>query len=232
MSHSRMAAPAVLLAGLMAAGAALADEHEPAAPDFSPAVAAEARHIVENAASVAHKMTSDERVADLLEEAKGVFIVPNLLKGGLVVGGRGGEGVLLARNDGTWSNPAFFSLGALTLGAQAGGAEGPLAMLLMSDEAVRSFRRDDSFAIDASAGLSIYRYDLLARAEAGKGDVIVWSDQGGAFAGATVGASDISIDRDKNHAYYTKPVDLEAILEGEVENPHPKRLQEKLPGGA
>lgn len=232
MSHPRMAAPAVLLAGLMAAGPVLADKHEPPAVGFSAAVAAEARHLVENAASVAHKMASDERVADLLAEAKGVFIVPNLLKGGFVVGGRGGEGVLLVRNNETWSNPAFFSLGALTLGAQAGSAEGPLAMLLMSDEAVRSFWRDDSFALDASAGLSIYRYDLLARAETGKGDVIVWSDQGGAFAGATVGASGISIDQDKNHAYYTKPVDLQAILEGKVENPHPKRLQKKLPGGA
>lgn len=231
MSDLRMAAPAILLAGLIAAGPALAEKQEAAAADFSGATAAEARHIVENAASAVDKMASDDRLADLLERSKGVFIVPHLLKGGLVIGGRGGDGVLLTHNDGRWSNPAFFSLGAITLGPQAGGAEGPLAMLLMSDEAVRSFGQDDDFAIDASAGLSIYRYDVISRAEIGKGDVIVWSDQGGAFAGAAIGVSDISIDADKNHAYYRQPVDLQTILEGKVANPHRKWLQEKLPGG-
>jgi SH3 domain-containing YSC84-like protein 1 len=200
--------------------------------DHSPAAtAAEARKIVENATSIVQKMTSDDRLSSLLKQSKGVFILPNVLKGGLIVGGRGGEGVLLTREEGAWSNPAFFGLAAITVGAQAGGAVGPVVMLLKSEEAVRSFTQEDDFALDASAGLSVFGYDVADRTDTRAGDVIVWSDRGGAFAGATIGASDISIDDEKNHAYCRRPTSLASILAGEVENPHLKLLQEELPAG-
>ena len=236
MTHSRIAGPAILLAGLALAGPALTGGGKPAqsAPPagFSGATAHEARLIVEKAAGIVEKMTSDDRLSELLMQARGVFILPNVLKGGLIIGGRGGEGVFLTHESGRWSNPTFFDLGAVTLGAQAGGAVGPLVMLLMSEEAVDTFKEDQDFALNASAGLSVFGYDVATRARVDEGDVVVWSDQGGAFAGATFGASEISIDHDKNHAYYRTPVDLDAILAGEVDNPHLKLLQEKLPGGA
>ena len=46
----------------------------------------------------------------LMHQARAVLIVPRLFKGGFIVGGEGGTGVLLARGSGnTWSDPAFFA---------------------------------------------------------------------------------------------------------------------------
>src|SRR5947209_8073004 len=60
------------------------------------------------------------KAARRIRQARAVMIVPKLLKGGFIVGGEGGEGVLLARERGGWSDPAFYSIGAASLGLQAG----------------------------------------------------------------------------------------------------------------
>src|SRR3954471_19594893 len=48
--------------------------------------------------------------AKLLRQAKAVLIVPKLLKGGFIVGGEGGDGVLLVQHRDGWSDPAFMPL--------------------------------------------------------------------------------------------------------------------------
>ena len=55
-----------------------------------------------------------------LSEARALLIVPTLVKAGFVVGGSGGTGVLLARdmNTGEWSEPAFYTMGAGSVGLQ------------------------------------------------------------------------------------------------------------------
>src|SRR5664279_3186170 len=56
----------------------------------------------------------------LLRQAKAVLIVPKLWKGGFVVGGEGGNGVLMVHHKGGWSNPAFYAMGAASFGLQVG----------------------------------------------------------------------------------------------------------------
>ena len=57
----------------------------------------------------------------LMHHARAVLIVPRLFKGGFIVGGEGGNGVLLARGPGgSWSDPAFYGLGSASFGLQAG----------------------------------------------------------------------------------------------------------------
>ena len=64
----------------------------------------------------------DLQVPDwLLERAEGIAILPEVIKAGAIVGGRGGNGVLLVRHrDGGWSNPLFIGLGAGSFGWQFG----------------------------------------------------------------------------------------------------------------
>ena len=60
---------------------------------------------------------------ELLPRAKAVIVVPRLFKGGFIIGGEAGNGVLLARlADGSWSNPAFDELAAASIGLQIGGS--------------------------------------------------------------------------------------------------------------
>jgi lipid-binding SYLF domain-containing protein len=188
---------------------------------------AEARQEVTKAMQVVQKMKADPRLTETLQRAKGVFLVPRFGEGALVVGAQGGEGVLVARDGNDWSNPVFYDFGGLTLGAQAGGAGGSMALILMTDEAVNRFKSDREFSLNADAGVTFGMWSRRGQASAGKvKDVIVWSDTKGAFAGASVGISDIEWDDDANQAYYQKKdVTTQQILDGTVTNPHSNVLQ-------
>src|SRR5688500_13035572 len=64
----------------------------------------------------------DQRVPDsLLGSAEAVAVIPDVVKAGLVVGGRHGKGLLAVRGaDGVWSNPIYVSLTGGSVGLQAG----------------------------------------------------------------------------------------------------------------
>ncbi|MFO0930891.1 MAG: lipid-binding SYLF domain-containing protein, partial [Gemmataceae bacterium] len=57
----------------------------------------------------------------MLRDATGVAVFPDLVKAGLLVGGRFGRGVVLPRRaDGTWGDPVFVNLAGGGFGLQAG----------------------------------------------------------------------------------------------------------------
>ena len=58
----------------------------------------------------------------VLKRAKAVIIVPALVKVGFIIGGQGGDAVLLRRNGKVWSYPAFYSLGSPSLGLRPASA--------------------------------------------------------------------------------------------------------------
>lgn len=191
--------------------------------------AKEAQELVKEAVAVARKLDADPEIQELLRQAKGVFILPEFGKGALVVGGRGGEGVLLARHDGGWSDPAFYDLAGVSLGAQAGGSAGEMALVLMSDEAVEHFKDDTSFALNADADLTIVDYSAVAQGSVGRGDVVVWSDAEGVFAGAGFSVTGISWDEEENRAYYGPDVTAAKVLEGETKSKKGDVLRRELP---
>lgn len=190
----------------------------------------DAQQLVQEATKVVKKMKQDPNLGKYLQEAKGIYIVPEFGRGALVVGARGGAGVMLAHEDGSWSNPAFFDFGAISLGPQAGGSGGSVAFLLMTDDAVKNFRDGNVFSINAGAGLSIVNYSANAQASAGKGDIIFWSDTSGAYIGVTVSVSDIDWDSENNQAYYGKKVSAKEILANDVTRPEASQLKNALPG--
>lgn len=192
----------------------------------------EAQEDIDRATRVAERMTADPQLKTLVQQAKGIFILPHYGRAGLVVGAQGGEGVMLAHHlDGEWSAPVFFNVGGISLGAQAGAEGGPIAMLLMSDKAVDNFKRGNNFSLNAAAGLTIIHYSADAQANAGAGDVIVWSDTKGAFAGATVGVTDIRRDKDENRALYGRTMTTEDVLAGRLTTRLAKPLHDALSGG-
>jgi lipid-binding SYLF domain-containing protein len=219
---------ALALGGLASAGPVLA---QPASQ--SPAV--DARHngqqLVDDAARTVQKIKSDGHFEDVLRQSKGVFIMPNLVKGAFIVGGQGGQGVLLKhRSDGTWTDPAFLTVGSISLGAQAGGKAGPAAMILMTDKALNDFTQANKFSLNGSAGLTIINYSAQKHVPSAKGDIVLWSEQSGAFAGADVSGADLNQNTSEDHAYYGKQVDASQILQGQAANSQADKLKTELPG--
>jgi lipid-binding SYLF domain-containing protein len=83
--------------------------------------------------------------------------------------------------------------------------------------------------LNANAGLTVVNYSAHTQASAGKGDVIVWADTEGLFAGASIGVSGIIRDEDENRAYYDKSISVEQVLSGVAKNPDAQMLREALP---
>lgn len=187
---------------------------------------------MKEAARLISQMESEPRLKSLLEQAKGVLLVPNYARAGLGVGGSGGEGLLMVNDKGKWVGPAFYNLGGMSVGAQAGVEIGSVAMLLMSDKALKNFRQDNKFSLDADAGLTIANFTAKEGASSGRGDVVVWTDTKGAFAGATVGASDITFDNDENAAFYKPGVKAADILSGKVKSRQGAALVAAMPKGS
>ena len=57
---------------------------------------------------------------EVLDSAKCLIVVPNLIKGGFIFGGKHGRGVATCRTSNTWSAPAFVSVGGGSWGLQIG----------------------------------------------------------------------------------------------------------------
>ena len=117
----------------------------------------DAQKLVDNAVKVVQRMKKDPKLEKLMAKAKGIYIVPDFGRGALIVGGRGGAGVVLAQNNGRWSNPAFYDFGAISFGAQAGGSGGPVAFLLMSQQAIDAFKSGKSSPVSPALKPAVTR---------------------------------------------------------------------------
>lgn len=74
-----------------------------------------------------------------LKRARGIMIVPQLLKAGFVIGGEGGFGVLLSRDaQGRWSAPSFVSLAGASFGFQIGVESKEAMFIVMTDKGMNS----------------------------------------------------------------------------------------------
>jgi lipid-binding SYLF domain-containing protein len=182
---------------------------------------------------VNNQMSKDPQLMQKLKDSKGVFLVPDYGRGALVVGGQGGDGVLLLHQNGKWSNPVPFNLGAIDVGLQAGVSAGQVAMILMTDNAAKAFQDKNNFSINADAGLSIVKWSARGQASLGKGDIIYWANTKGLYGGATVSASDITWDDDETRGLYGgNNYSPSQILAGKVSTNDPlvRQLQNALPG--
>ena len=118
--------------------------------------ATDEQNLVDKARITVDDMKRDKEFGNaqaLLHRARGIMIVPALVKGGFFFGGEGGEGVLLARGQGGWSQPAFYTMASASFGLQIGLEQSELVLIILSDRALNAFM-NDQFKIGAQAGLA------------------------------------------------------------------------------
>ena len=167
---------------------------------------------------------------NMMDRARGMLIVPTLIKGGFIFGAEGGNGVLLARTNAGWSPPAFYTVGSASFGLQAGLEKAQIVMLIMSDRALKAVQ-DGDVKLGAGGGLTIAT--LSAGAEAAtaanlSGDIIIWTSATGLYGGLTLNGSVISARNEWNTAYYGRAIPVGDILAGGMRNPGSEPLRQKL----
>ena len=170
---------------------------------------------------------NNEIFMNALKNSKAVLLIPQMLKGGFVVGGSGGSGVLLARNDdGSWSYPTFYTLGALSVGLQIGAESSEVMMLIMTDKGKDSFL---SNSIKLGADATIAAGPLGSGVKAATADIFSYANSKGAFGGASVEGAAVKVKTGWNNAYYkssVSPVDI--IIRQEVMNSDADSLRTTL----
>jgi len=168
----------------------------------------------------------------LLERARAVMIFPQLVKGALFIGGEGGSGVLLARNpDGTWSYPAFYTLGSISFGLQIGGQTSEAVLIIMNDKALTALMDDQvKLGGDLSAAAGPVGAGIEASATTSLGeDIYTYSTNKGLFVGASLEGAVIARREDWNGQFYngvTAPDEI--VLQGKASNPVAEPLRQGL----
>ena len=155
----------------------------------------------------------------ILRDAKGLAII-KVVKVGLGLSGKGGEGVVVARTGQGWSGPSFVGTGGAGWGAQIGAQVTDFVFVLNSDAAVRAFSRDGNVTLgaDASAAAGPVGRDAQA-AVTPTSAIYTYSRSKGLFAGASLEGSVIATQKTANARYYGRSVRAGDILRGRISAP-------------
>jgi len=161
-----------------------------------------------------------------LNQAKGLIIIPSLLKAGFFIGGSGGSGVLIVKDDktGQWSQPAFYTLGAGSLGIQFGAEAAEIIMMVRTQKAVdKLFTSSFKLGGDTSIAVGPVGKGVKSNVVA---DILSFSRTKGAYAGVSLEGSVIKTKDKWNEAYYGKAVSpTDIFVKGSVSNPGSKALR-------
>ena len=215
-------APALLLAAALVAPPALAAKTEAV--------------IVENSLKVLTDMQAmpDLQVPDwLLQRAEGIAVLPDVIKAGAFVGGRGGSGVLLVRHpDGSWSNPLFIGLGAGSVGWQFGVQAADVVLVFTTRRSVEGITDGKiTLGADASAVAGpVGRTASAATSVTLDAEVYSYSRAKGLFAGVSLEGGVLFIRDRANERFYGRrnmaPSEIIAEQAPEAPAPAPSLVQE------
>ncbi len=188
------------------------------------------QQVVDGATSAVMQMRGNTGFArsGVLARAKAALIVPHAVRGALGIGLQGGRAVLVLNKGGHWSNPAFYSVGGISVGLQIGGETTTSVLLIMTDRALGPLLRQSNATGGAQATLTAAHYDANRIAQIGGADVVIWSTSDGAFAGANVDLTGFVQDSSANAAYYGAPMDATAIFQRAPANPGDAKLRRAL----
>ncbi len=156
---------------------------------------------------------------DLLREAHAIAVVPDVIKAGLVVGGRHGRGLIAVKTrDGTWSNPVFVSMTGGSVGFQAGVSSTDVILVFRTQRGVDSIVHGKfTLGADASAAAGPVGRSAQASTDAQlKAEIYSYSRARGLFAGAALDGTVIRIDNDADQAVYGEGVTARRIFDGGV----------------
>jgi lipid-binding SYLF domain-containing protein len=179
---------------------------------------------IESAATVLDEIQAapDQGIPEeVLGSAECVAVIPTLLKGGFVFGGRYGKGVASCRTPKGWSAPAFFTIGGGSFGLQIGAEAVDLVMLIMNKDGMKNLL-SSNFKLGADASAAAGPVGRHASANTDwkmRAQVLTYSRARGAFAGLELSGAVIKQDKDSTRDFYGRMVPFKTSLEGSIDAP-------------
>jgi lipid-binding SYLF domain-containing protein len=144
--------------------------------------------------------------SSIVQKAQGIAVFPSMLKGGFVVGGQFGRGVMSARDPktGAWSSPAFLTITGGSLGFQIGGQAVDLILVIQNRRGLEQLV-SNQFKIGADASVAAGPVGRDAGASTDiqmRAQILSYSRTRGLFAGVSLNGTTIQQDRDANDRFY------------------------------
>ncbi len=156
---------------------------------------------------------------EVFKGAKCVAVVPSMIKGAFIFGGKHGRGVSTCRlPDGKWSAPAFFTITGGSWGAQFGVEDVQLVMMVMNDDGMRHLL-ENKFQMGATASAAagpVGRHASAGTDWKASSEILSYSRSHGLFAGIDLSGSWIERDKDSTEAMYGKDYTTSELLTGKV----------------
>jgi lipid-binding SYLF domain-containing protein len=190
---------------------------------------AEQQLLVDKADLTFRSFMSDHNMSWLhenLDQAKGLLIIPSVLKGGFILGGSGGSGVLVVKDakTGKWTEPGFYTLGSVTFGLQIGGEAAEVIMMVRSQKGIDKLLTT-SFKLGGDTSVAVGPVGGGAKTTI-TADILSFARSKGAYAGANFEGAVIKTRDGWNQTYYGKaatPVDI--FVKQAVSNPGSEELR-------
>jgi lipid-binding SYLF domain-containing protein len=203
--------------------------------------AQDARQLVEKAKLTVAEFQAEpnmDGLRELAKKAKGMLILPQMIRAAFIVGGSGGSGVLVVRGEPAtqWRGPTFHTVGGASFGFQAGTDAAEVIILAMTERGVTKLL-SPQVKLGADVGVAAGPVGGgAAAATAGlSADLISYSLAKGLYGGFSVDGSVVGVRTSLNQAYYGTPVNpADVLIKGTAKNPHAGPLLEavaKLGGG-
>ena len=198
--------------------------------------ATDAQQLVEQARMTFEAFNADADMGpsmrSIVQRAKAVLIYPQVLRLAFVFGASGGSGTLLAYDQAKniWSGPAFYTIGQISFGLQAGGQAAEVVLVALTDRGLSALL-STSAKLGADVGVALGPIGVGAEAASANlsVDIVSYSRAKGLYAGVSVNGAVVATRGALNEAYYGKEVTPTAILiEREATNPHAAPLIEAV----
>jgi len=153
---------------------------------------------------------------ELMSRAKGIAVIPHVVKGAMGIGGRYGKGLMAQRDatSGKWMPPSFIEIGGGSAGFQIGVEATDLVLVFTEDKGIKSLL-DGKVTLGADA--TVAAGPIGRKASAGTdikltSAIYSYSRSKGLFAGVSLDGAAVTIDEDANKVAYGKAVSGQDIF--------------------
>ncbi len=195
----------------------------------------EAQQLVDRATLTAEQVMDPVRGKPAQRElrlSRGVLICPSVFKMGFLFAGAGGGCVLLSRDaNGSWSAPAFYSVGSGSVGFQAGIQDEQLVLFIMSQRGLNAILNTHfRLGATASASFAVFGGGIEgATSTALDADIVALELNKGLYAGISLQGSFVNSDGQMDRTYFGQTVGPEDIVMAmRVNNPGDDPLRSVL----
>ncbi|MGE5623883.1 MAG: lipid-binding SYLF domain-containing protein [Methanocella sp.] len=155
-------------------------------------------------------------MAGLVKEARGIVIFPSVIKAGLMLGGRYGEGLLLRHGPGAgeWHGPYFVQVKGVSYGPQIGVQSQALVLVITNERGMKGFTGDK---VTLGGELAVAAGPVGRQAGAAtdadlKAAIYSYSLSKGIFAGASLEGAVIQSDEAANKEYWGAALTADQML--------------------